>query len=89
MTKRKRRPNGRNQQLAPSDPVLRELKLCTNAQDQLARAEELAQKWQHHRRAQVRAAFAAGASVKQLAGALALSRTKIYRLIGSARAVQA
>lgn len=89
MTSRKRRPNGRTPPKLPTDPVLRELKLCADIQDQLTRTQEAARALQAKRRTRVREAFAAGASSKELAAALGVSRAKIYRLIGSVRALQA
>jgi hypothetical protein len=71
------------------DPILDAIKRCADAQDQLTRAQELSHKWEKHRRAAVRAAFAAGATTKDLADAVQVSRAKIYQLIGSARALKA
>lgn len=89
MTNRKRRPNGRTPTQLPTDPVLRELKLAADVQAQLTRTQEAARALQAKRQGRVREAFAAGASSKQLSEALGVSRAKIYRLIGSARTIQA
>jgi DNA-directed RNA polymerase specialized sigma subunit len=88
MTKRKRRPQARHQP-APTETTLRELKACLDVQEQLKDAQNTAQKLQARRRMRVRAAFAAGATTRELSRVLGISRTKIYQLIGSARAVQA
>ena len=71
------------------DPITDALTRCTEAQDYLTRAQALSHKWEDERRGAVREAFEAGATTKDLAEALHVSRAKIYQLIGSARALKA
>lgn len=65
------------------------LSQCIEAQEQLARAQELSRKWEEHRRDAIRRAFAQGIDAAQIANSLKISRAKVYQLIGSARALKA
>lgn len=61
---------------------------CIEAQESLTRAQELSRKWEEHRRDAVRRAFAEGIDAGQIADALKVSRTKVYQLVGSVRALK-
>lgn len=57
---------------------------CAAAQEQLTRAQELSRTCEERRRDAVRHAFAQGNDAAKLADTLGISRTKVYRLLGSA-----
>lgn len=79
---------GAQAQLKTGDPILDALKACADAQHKLSRHADTARKLEDARRQAIRAAFAAGATAKELAEAVHISRAKIYQLIGSARALK-
>lgn len=70
------------------DPITDALRVCTDAQEHLARSEVLAKKWQDQRREAIREAFTKGATAKEIAAAVQVSQAKVYQLIGSARTLK-
>lgn len=69
--------------------VTRYIARTVEAQEHLSRALAESRKWEDYRRDAVRQSFEAGATAKELADALKISRAKIYQLIGSDRARKA
>lgn len=59
---------------------------CVDIQEHLTRAQELSRRWEEERRAAIRHAFELGASSAELSAALGISRSKVYQLMGTARA---
>jgi DNA-directed RNA polymerase specialized sigma24 family protein len=54
---------------------------CANAQDLLTRAEHAATDAQEHRRATVKMAYSHGVPAPEIALALQISKTKVYRIL--------
>lgn len=70
----------------PASTVAEAVLQCIGIQEHLTRAQELSRRWEDERRAAVRHAFELGAGSAELSAALGISRSKVYQLIGTARA---